>query len=104
MSFAGVRKIIREIHSEPGPNGTLSWGRCASTGAFLTAAAAVLLSVIHGTSPDWVGAGSFAIAPYTAGKIATAVQSFSSNPVTPNPNQPTATQTAQAAAVAKNSQ
>lgn len=90
MTFAGIRKVVREIHSEPGPNGTLSWGRCASTGAFITSAVAVLISVIHGKSPDWVGAGSFAIAPYTAGRIATAVQSFSSNPVTPNPNQPPA--------------
>jgi hypothetical protein len=80
-----LKKMIREIHSEP--NGSLSWGRCASTGAFLTSAVAVLVSVIHGRSPDWVGAGSFAIAPYTAGRIATAVQSFSGNPVTPNPNQ-----------------
>lgn len=97
MSLAGVRKVVREIHSEPGPNGTLSWGRCAATGAFIVAAIAILHVVFHThTLPSMTDAGAFTIAPYAAGRVATAVQSFSSNPVTPNPNQPTAAQTAQA--------
>lgn len=102
MTLAGIRKVIREIHSEPGPNGTLSWGRIAAT-ASLLAAISWVTSIVFKTHalPDLAGAAGFVVAPYTANRIATAVQSFSSNPVTPNPNQPTATQTAQAEVDAK---
>jgi hypothetical protein len=91
MNLAGLKKLVREVHSEPGPSGTLSWGRCASTGTLV----AVLIFVGHivfrtHTLPDLAGASGFAVAPFAANKIATAVQSFSANPVTPNPNQPPA--------------
>jgi hypothetical protein len=100
MAFAGIRKVIREIHSEPGPNGTLSWGRCAATGSFIVAACAILHVVFHThTLPSMTDAGAFVIAPYAAGRVATAVQSFSSNPVTPNLNQPSAVQAANAIAL-----
>lgn len=83
MTLQGLKKVVREIHSEPN-GGTLSWGRCAATGAFLTVAVSVLHVVFktHGL-PALDGAAAFVIAPYTANKVATAVQSFSQNPVTP---------------------
>jgi len=91
MTLAGIKKIVREIHSEPGPNGTLSWGRCAATGAFLVMAVSILHTAFHnGSMPPLSGAAEFITAPYLANRVATAVQAFSSNPVTPNPNQPSA--------------
>ena len=84
MSLAGVRKVIREIHSEPN-NGTLSWGRCTATGAFIVASVAILHSVFHSHSAAgiaWADAGGFIAAPYAVNRVATAVQSFSQNPVT----------------------
>ncbi len=81
MSLVGLRKVVREIHSEPS-NGTLSWGRCAATGAFIVASTAILHVVFHThTLPSMMDAGAFVIAPYTANKVATAVQAFSQNPV-----------------------
>src|SRR5271157_663296 len=83
MAFAGVRKVIREIHSEPG-NGTLSWARCAATGAFIVASVAILHVVFHAHSVagiSWTDAGGFIAAPYAMNKVGTAVQSFSQNPV-----------------------
>lgn len=91
MTLAGIKKVVREIHSEPGPNGTLSWGRCASTGT-LIAVLVFIGTIVFRTHalPDLAGASAFAISPYAANRVATAVQSFSANPVTPNPNQPPA--------------
>ena len=95
MTLAGIKKVVREIHSEPGPNGTLSWGRCASTGT-LIATLVFIGAVVFRTHalPDLAGASGFAVAPFAASRIATAVQSFSANPVSPNPNQPPAGPTA----------
>ena len=81
--FSGLRKLVREIHSEPS-NGTLSWGRCAATGALIVASVAILHSVFHAHSVagvSWTDAGGFIAAPYAANKVGTAVQAFSSNPV-----------------------
>jgi len=81
MTLAGIRKVIREIHSEPN-SGTLSWGRCAATGALVVASTAILYVVFHThVLPSMTDAGAFVIAPYTANKVATAIQSFSNNPV-----------------------
>jgi hypothetical protein len=88
MTFAGIRKVVREIHSEPGQNGTLSWGRIAASASLIAAITWVTHLVIHtGTLPALDGISGFVVAPYAANRIATAVQSFSSNPVIPNPNQ-----------------
>jgi hypothetical protein len=88
MTFQGVKKVIREIHSEPN-GGTLSWGRCAATGAFITMAIAILHMTFHtGSMPSLSGAAEFVTAPYLANRVATAVQAFSGNPVTP-PTDPT---------------
>jgi hypothetical protein len=87
MTFQGLKKLVREIHSEPGPNGTLSWGRCASTGMLVAVLIFIGHIVFHShVLPDLAGASAFAVSPYAANRVATAVQSFSSNPVTPNPN------------------
>jgi hypothetical protein len=75
-----TKKIIREILSEP--TGTLSWGRIASTTALVAAIAWVtrLVLTTH-AMPDLTGISTFVVAPYGANKVATAVQSFSNNPV-----------------------
>jgi hypothetical protein len=84
MTLAGIRKVIREIHSEPGPAGTLSWGRIGASASLLAAIVWVSSIVIHTHSlPALDGISGFVVAPYAANRIATAVQSFSSNPVTP---------------------
>jgi len=84
MTLQGLKKMVREIHSEPN-GGTLSWGRCAATGAFLTMAIAILHTAFHnGSMPPLSGAAEFVTAPYLANRVATAVQSFSNNPVTPS--------------------
>lgn len=84
MNLAKVKKIIREILSEPGPNGTLSWGRCAATVSLLAGIVWVSKIVLttHGL-PDLSGVSLWATAPYAATKAGAAVQSFSGNPVTP---------------------
>jgi hypothetical protein len=84
MTLAGIRKVIREIHSEPGPNGTLSWGRIAATASLVAAIVWVSHLVFRsGTLPSLDGISGFVVAPYAANRVATAVQSFSQNPVAP---------------------
>jgi hypothetical protein len=84
MTLQGFKKMVREIHSEPN-GGTLSWGRCASTGTLIAILIYVGHIVFHSHAlPDLAGASAFAISPYAANRVATAVQSFSSNPVTPS--------------------
>jgi hypothetical protein len=82
--FDKLKKVIREIHSEPGPNGTLSWGRIAAT-ASLAAAIVWVSRLVFQTHalPSLEGISGFVVAPYMANKVSTAVQSFSQNPVTP---------------------
>jgi hypothetical protein len=88
MSWIDTKKSIREVMSEPGPNGTLSWGRVASSFALIIGSGWVtylLILVPPHTVPElrallaelrnvteWV------LAPYGANKIMTTVQSFSS--------------------------
>lgn len=99
MTVAGFRKVMREIHSEPGPTGTLSWGRIAASASLIAAVVWVTKLVFQTHSlPSLDGISGFVVAPYAANRVATAVQSFSSNPVTPNPNQPTGQQSANATA------
>lgn len=78
MTFAGVKKVFREIHSE---NGVLSWGRVAATFSTLAAFVWVTKQVWHtGTMPDLGGPSLFSVAPYAAARAAATAQSFSNNP------------------------
>jgi len=113
MSFAGIKHALYEILSEPGPGGTLSWGRCAASLSLLAGIFWVSKVVLRTHAiPDLGGVSLWATAPYTANKISTAAQAFSNAPVnatTPQPQpalvqqpvQPNpAAQAAQAAALA----
>jgi hypothetical protein len=75
-----MNKLVKEIFSEP--TGTLSWGRIASSVALVAAVAWVtrLVLVTHAL-PDLSGITGFVIGPYGVNKVATAMQSFSNNPV-----------------------
>lgn len=70
-------KTLREVMSEPGPNGTLSWGRIASTLALLAAIGWVTW-ILHKTGglPALDGLTAFVLGPYGANKIATAAQAI----------------------------
>lgn len=73
--------------SEPGVNGTLSWGRVASSFAFSASLAWVTYLLVHGVSIHEVplkDLAEFSISPYGANKLTTMIQSFSSNPVNKN--------------------
>ena len=82
MNFEGIKKTFREIMSEPGPGGTLSWGRVASS---LFAVAAIVwvsrLLYLNHAMPSLKDMTEFVLAPYGANKVSTVVQAFSSNPV-----------------------
>lgn len=80
--FSKVTKVVREIHSEPGTNGTLSWGRVASSLFGIAALAWVsrILYLTHGL-PAMDGITGFVLGPYGANKVATAAQAYSQNPV-----------------------
>lgn len=81
MSLAGAKKVFREVLSEPGPEGTLSWGRVAASLSLLSAIVWITKIVLHTHAlPDLMGASGFAVAPYAANRAATAVQAFSKNP------------------------
>jgi hypothetical protein len=82
MNFEGVKKTFREIMSEPGPTGTLSWGRVASSLLVLAVIGWVsrILYLTH-VMPPLKELTELMLAPYGSGKIAAAVQAFSSNPV-----------------------
>lgn len=76
------KETIREIMSEPGPNGTLSWGRIASSIALMAVIVwGCWLVRLHQTVP-FKEMGEFVISPYGANKLSTAIQAFSKNPVT----------------------
>lgn len=80
MSFAGIKKTVREALSEPAPVSTLSWGRIGSSFALLLSAYLVCAHLAKtGTISgiDWRGIAEYVTAPYAANKITTAVQSFS---------------------------
>ena len=76
--------MLREVFCEPNTN-DLSWGRVASTICLIAAIAWVtrFLLLTH-TIPDLNGITAFILGPYTANKVTTAVQAFSSNPVNVN--------------------
>jgi hypothetical protein len=87
MSFDKIKKVFREIMSEPGPNGTLSWGRVASSVCLL--ASVVWASHIVFTThafPAFDGITGFVVAPYGANKVATAAQAFSNPAPSPTPS------------------
>jgi hypothetical protein len=77
-----VTKVVRETLSEPGTNGTLSWGRVASSVFGLATLVWVsrILYMTHGL-PAMDGITTFVLGPYGANKIATAAQAYSQNPV-----------------------
>lgn len=72
-----IFSAIREIFSEPGPDGTLSWGRVASAVSLVAAISWVTHIVIKThTLPALDGATGFIVGPYASNKIATAAQAF----------------------------
>lgn len=76
--FDSLKKSIREIHSEPGPGGTLSWGRVASSVSLLAVIVWVShVLIISHQLPSLEGVTAFSLAPYGANKALTTVQSFS---------------------------
>jgi hypothetical protein len=78
MNLEGIKKVLREIMSEPGANGTLSWGRVASTVSLLAAIVWVSHILIHTHAlPALDGITGFIVAPYGSNKLATAAQAFS---------------------------
>lgn len=85
MTIAGVKKVLREIMSEPGPAGTLSWGRIGSSVALISAI--VMLAHFHHITGSFPAAEQirslteFVSAPYVGNKAASAIQAFSQNPV-----------------------
>lgn len=85
-SIAGVKKIVREIYSEPNGGG-LSWGRVTATFTVMAAIGWItrVLLMTHALPADMTGISAFAISPYAANKVATAAQSFSPNPVSGPP-------------------
>lgn len=83
-----IGRTVREALSEPGPtpgtHGTLSWGRVAATICLIASIVWVTRVAFHTWSiPALDGITGFVLAPYAANKVATAAQSFSSNPVNP---------------------
>lgn len=91
MSFQVFAKTLREIHSEPGASGTLSWGRVASSFC-LTLAAVWACHLIFRFHPTTTAAlrdltaplrdlMEWSLAPYGANKVMTTIQSFGQNPV-----------------------
>lgn len=78
MTIQGVKKVLREILSEPGPNGSLSWGRVASSVALVASIIWVSKEIIlTGHLPPMEGVTGFMISPYMANKATNAVQAFS---------------------------
>ena len=73
-----AKKTLRELFSEPGAGGTLSWGRVSSGLCLMAAIAWVtrLILITH-TLPDFAGLTGFVTAPYAANKMAAAAQAFS---------------------------
>jgi hypothetical protein len=79
--LATVQKKLAEIHNEPG-TGTLSWGRVASSAAFLCSVVWVSWVMAHTFSiPPLDGITAFIAGPYTANKLGAMGQAFSKNPV-----------------------
>ncbi len=80
--FSKVTKVVRETLSEPGTNGTLSWGRVASS-VFGIAALVWVSRILYLTHslPSLDGVTTFVLGPYASNKIATAAQAYSQNPV-----------------------
>ena len=77
-----IASSVHELFSEPGPQGTVSWGRVASAVSLVGAMVWVTHIVLTMHSlPAFDGITAFVLAPYAANKTAAAVQSFSDNPV-----------------------
>ena len=78
----GFSQALHELFSEPGANGTLSWGRVASAVALVGGIVWIshIVYVLH-TLPAFDGITAFVLAPYAANKAGSAVQAFSNNPV-----------------------
>lgn len=87
--LATIKKDIRELFSEPGPAGTLSWGRVASAIALVASLCWITHIVLHTHAlPDMTSTTALIVGPYATNKVGSAVQSFSSNPVIQGPSAP----------------
>jgi hypothetical protein len=82
LTATGIKKIFREIYSEPNGGG-LSWGRVAAT--FTVLASIVWLSRVlyltHSLPGNMTDIAAFMVSPYVANKVTTAAQAFSPNPI-----------------------
>ena len=83
---------MHELFSEPGANGTMSWGRMASALALLGAIVWIsrIVFLTH-QLPAFDGITAFVLAPYGTNKVITAAQAFSGNPVNSASSAPTST-------------
>jgi hypothetical protein len=82
--FASFFKALREIHSEPGPAGTLSWARCAATVCLASSISWVSYVLVHSNPHTLIpleGPIAFFTATYLINKGITAMQSAGPNPV-----------------------
>lgn len=72
-----VANKIGSVHRE-NDGDTLSWGRCASSVALVSALTFVGYSIFHNRvwPSSWTDIGGFIIAPYTASKAGATIQSF----------------------------
>lgn len=68
---------VGSVHRENSGD-TLSWGRCASSVALISAISFIGYSVVHNhvLPSAWTDIGGFIIAPYTASKAGTTIQAF----------------------------
>jgi len=80
--MSAFSNAMHELFSEPGATGTLSWGRVASAVALVGGVLWVshIVYTLH-SLPAFDGLTAFVLAPYAANKAGSAVQAFSSNPV-----------------------
>jgi hypothetical protein len=80
--FHTIGTWIHEALSEPGPNGGMSWGRCAATATVIASICWVTYLLVRTHAmPDLTGPMTFGLSPYVANKAITTVQSFGTNPV-----------------------
>jgi len=81
--LATIKKDVRELFSEPGPTGTLSWGRVASAIALVASLFWVThIVLLTHVLPSLSSVTGMIVGPYAANKAGAAVQAHSDNPVT----------------------